>query len=690
MKSPASPKNILMLSANPFGAAPLRIDKEARDIRAGLEKYRDHFNFERGEAVRAADMQRALLKYSPQVVHFSGHGQGAGILLEDEQGEAKAVSGEALADLFRLFSRDIECVFLNACYSEQQARAIVLHIPYVIGMSDEISDAAAQIFAVAFYDALGAGKPVPFAYMLACSAIRMEGLNEQHVPVLLRQPGIARIFISYRHEEPDNSLARRCAEALKQAGHIVFIDTGIRWGMNWAQSICQALQDSDYLLLLLSPQSAGSEMVREEVEIARELLQQSGKPMILPVRVQYPFEQKLPYPLADYLDSIQQTVWNGETDTAPLLAQLLELLQQQGGGKADKPAPGSRRIVDETTPQPQCDPRDLVTPGGALETDSRFYIERQADHEALEEIDRPRALITLRGPRQTGKTSLIMRLYMQARQLEMPLRSVFIDFQVLSVATLASQNALWQHIATRIADQLPLDDWDVEDWPQKGNYDRKFSRFLSRFVFRDDPRPLLLCLDEVDRVFNSPLKKEFFSSMRAFFNRGALEAEWKNVRWVLGTSSEPRFFIEDLSQSPFNIGRRIDLDVFTHAEVKRFAERHGLVHQVDIEEIIRLTGGRPYLTHVLLCRLARQSESRLLNAEHAANSLFRDHLHRYLVQFQREPNLAKAMREVLAGKSCRDIALAERLEAAGLVRMNERHRYVPLCELYAEFFGRHL
>ena len=78
----------------------------------------------------------------------------------------------------------MECVVLNACYSEIQAEAIARHIDYVIGMKKGVGDAAAIEFAVAFYDALGAGESVEFAYKLACNAIQWAGLPGHLVPVL--------------------------------------------------------------------------------------------------------------------------------------------------------------------------------------------------------------------------------------------------------------------------------------------------------------------------------------------------------------------------------------------------------------------------------------------------------------------------------------------------------------------------
>ncbi|MBW4607247.1 MAG: CHAT domain-containing protein [Hassallia sp. WJT32-NPBG1] len=129
-----------------------------------------------------------LLDIKPQIVHFSGHGAGdEGLALEDETEQVRFVDAEALAGLFELFASQVECVVLNACYSQVQAKAIVKHIPYVIGMNKAIGDKAAIEFAVGFYDALGAGESVEFAYQLGCNAIRLAGIAEHLTPKLFKK-----------------------------------------------------------------------------------------------------------------------------------------------------------------------------------------------------------------------------------------------------------------------------------------------------------------------------------------------------------------------------------------------------------------------------------------------------------------------------------------------------------------------
>jgi exo-beta-1,3-glucanase (GH17 family) len=180
-------KTILVLAANPKDTPQLRLDEEAREIRRGLERAqkRDEYVLEHETAVRPSDVRRALLDCRPSIVHFCGHGTGLeGIAFEDEAGNAIPASSQALAGLFKLFADTVDCVVLNACYTESQAEAIAEHVPYVVGMKRAISDVVAIEFAVAFYDAIGAGETIEFAYRLACNAITWSGMPEHLAPVL--------------------------------------------------------------------------------------------------------------------------------------------------------------------------------------------------------------------------------------------------------------------------------------------------------------------------------------------------------------------------------------------------------------------------------------------------------------------------------------------------------------------------
>jgi len=189
-QTPPPKRTILFLASSPVNEARLRLDVEMREIDNGLRlaQQRDRFVIEQRWAVRTDDLRRALLDLNPEIVHFCGHGAGAGgLVLEDNAGQVKLASTEALARLFKLFTNRVRCVVLNACYSKMQAEAIRQHIDYVVGMSDAVSDTAAIKFTVGFYDALVRERSYEDAFDFGCNAIEFENLPEELTPVLKKK-----------------------------------------------------------------------------------------------------------------------------------------------------------------------------------------------------------------------------------------------------------------------------------------------------------------------------------------------------------------------------------------------------------------------------------------------------------------------------------------------------------------------
>ena len=178
---------ILILSANPSNTSKLRLDEEVRSIKniLQLSPNRDKFQIITESAVRVDDLSRFLFNHQPTIVHFSGHGSGTdGLALEDNSGHIQLVSTQALAKLFDLFQEQVECVLLNACYSEEQADSIHQHVDCVVGMNRAIGDRAAIEFSIGFYTALAALRNYEDCFQMGCTSIDLQEIPEYLTPVL--------------------------------------------------------------------------------------------------------------------------------------------------------------------------------------------------------------------------------------------------------------------------------------------------------------------------------------------------------------------------------------------------------------------------------------------------------------------------------------------------------------------------
>jgi hypothetical protein len=269
---------ILILAANPKDSTRLRLDEEIRDIKEGIHrsKFRDQFEIKTGTAVRSKDIRRLMLRYKPEILHFCGHGEKKGLMVEDESGRAVFLQQEALSGLLELFADSVQCVLLNAGYSQLQAETVSRHIDVVIGMKNQMDRPTGIEFAVGFYDALGAGESFEKAFELGKNAALMKnGVRGHMVPVLYAgqhtvpaAPKPKKVFLCYAHK--DKTLyAEPLARGLRHHGVEVWIDEGtIRPGDSLKDRISQGIEDSDYFVVLLTPNSIDSKFVNLELNLA--------------------------------------------------------------------------------------------------------------------------------------------------------------------------------------------------------------------------------------------------------------------------------------------------------------------------------------------------------------------------------------------------------------------------------------
>src|SRR5678815_1403516 len=101
---------ILFLSANPWTTSRILVDEEAREIFERIHEgpHRNKFELHKHVATRPHDLQKLLLLYKPQIVHFSGHGSKRHkIILGGTHGRGKTVDQQGLADVFALYNTHV-------------------------------------------------------------------------------------------------------------------------------------------------------------------------------------------------------------------------------------------------------------------------------------------------------------------------------------------------------------------------------------------------------------------------------------------------------------------------------------------------------------------------------------------------------------------------------------------------------
>jgi hypothetical protein len=377
------------------------------------------------------------------------------------------------------------------------------------------------------------------------------------------------------------------------------------------------------------------------------------------------------------------------------LATLVEVVQSP----AEKIAiseDGQFVIPDDDTPYPPSpgfDPnflKELTVPGGAVRLRDKFYIEREADARLRAQMARRGSTTTIRAPRQTGKTSLLMRGIHHA--YERGATIVFLDFQSLGGGQLSSLDVFLQELAQLICDELGLDECIVEQaWRGKRSTPQKLSRLIEKQILPALDEPIVLAMDEADSLLQTDFYKDFFGLLRSWHNlrahpsRGQL---WEKLNIVLVISTEPYLLVDDIHQSPFNVGLDLGLSDFNETQVSDLNRRHGSpVTDGDLPHLMNLLHGHPFLTRRALYAMVIEGVkwAELTRSAATDHGPFGDHLrHQYRILGDK-PKLKKALEEIVRTNRCSDEMALFRLLRAGLVK-GGGNVYTCRCSLYEQYF----
>ena len=524
------------------------------------------------------------------------------------------------------------------------------------------------------------------------------------------------IAIIYRQQTPDAQLAETFGQAVQTIGNplLANLDTVSNTGSSWASQLEAKLTCCHYFILLLSAQMAVSEMV---IEILQRIWDHhvnhyNRKPWLLVLRLHTDPPFSLNHDLRNYLAQAQQYSWAKPKDETALIQDLLQIIQTGGLpqklsgsisdleshiAKTELPIPTSepsRPHLATSPPSPVADPE---LPRGQVRLASAFYIERHPqDTLCYEEILKPGALIRIKAPRQMGKTSLMARILCKAR--EKGYQTIPLSFQHADQEIFSSLEQLLRWLCVRVARKLNLPPRLEDFWTDAYGSKDNCTAYFEDYLLPEIAAPLVLGMDEVDRVFQySAIVDDFFGLLRAWYEEAGYGYDgsnlWEKLRLVVVHSTEG-YIPLDINQSPFNVGLPIELKDFNLDQVTDLARRHGLNLPPDqIDQLMTLIGGHPYLVRFAFYHIAQRqlTWSQLLESAPTESGIYGDHLRRHLWILHRNADLATAFGKVLTDQKpvCLESESAFKLHSLGLVELRGNGA-VPRFELYRQYFSDRL
>jgi tetratricopeptide (TPR) repeat protein len=187
-------KKILMLAANPDNIESSRKRTGIKEIRNALNRAKAYhgqlFDIEDRLETSAIDISQELSAIQPYIINIAGCEDGIQMvtLRSSPDGSTLVNPAKIIADLFKHYADDVECVVLNGCHSKEQSIEIAQYIKYVIGISNKLDDSEAIIFIDEFYYQLGSKRGIKNSYDMSCNRLQILGtIDNSKIPVLLNR-----------------------------------------------------------------------------------------------------------------------------------------------------------------------------------------------------------------------------------------------------------------------------------------------------------------------------------------------------------------------------------------------------------------------------------------------------------------------------------------------------------------------
>jgi hypothetical protein len=326
---------------------------------------------------------------------------------------------------------------------------------------------------------------------------------------------------------------------------------------------------------------------------------------------------------------------------------------------------------------------------------SSLYIKRPPYEErAFAEISRPGSLMRIKAPRQMGKSSLVLRVLEHARQIGF--RTITVNLQQADSRIFYDTSKFLQWFCVYITRQLGLKPRMADYWDEDIGSKVSCTLYFQEYLLEQLDSPLVLALDEVNRIFEYPeLAQEFLPLLRTWHESAETQI-WQKLRLIIVHSTEVYVPLK-LSQSPFNVGRMIQLPEFTRSQVLDLAQRYELDQlEIDgsaLESLFALVGGHPYLVNLAFHHLRQQdlTLSQLVKEAPTQAGIYSNHLRQHWGVLQENPDLLHAYRQIVLSSDTVQLEAitAYRLESMGLVKLIGNGA-IPSCELYRAYFHAQL
>jgi len=253
--------------------------------------------------------------------------------------------------------------------------------------------------------------------------------------------------------------------------------------------------------------------------------------------------------------------------------------------------------------------RSFYVVGGTMRPDAKSYVRRDAD-EALYAGLMENEFCHVLTARQMGKSSLMVRTAARLRESGITVAAL----DLTGIGTNLSPEQWYSGLIVQLGERFKLEDQLLEFWRANSSIGpmQRWISAIRKVLLPACTGRLAIFVDEIDAVASLSFSTdEFFAGIRECYNLRNENTEMNRLTFCLLGVANPSDLIRDTRTTPFNVGKRIELNDFTEREALPLAEglgRSAKENHALLKRVFYWTNGHPYLTQRLCKAIAENGK----------------------------------------------------------------------------------
>ena len=390
----------------------------------------------------------------------------------------------------------------------------------------------------------------------------------------------------------------------------------------------------------------------------------------------------------DYLKGLvkRKLEENGDNDAVPLI---------------DNPDEQNKPLLEARLKEAGIDKMpDVIAAANKVTVICRPHINTAPYLENYQSLLQQSPLIRIQAPDKMGKTRLVNHIFDSFNSEHY--QKVKLSMEDFDTEDKAKSGILLYRFCQEIKNQLSLPHSVRGHWEsiRDGGNKSKCTSYFEHCLLTDAKSPIVIVIDDLNSLTSyDSTYKDLCSLLRSFYNMSAPSSEkyrekWKKLGLIIAYSGKPLLPERD---SPFNVGKLIQLPEFTVDEVQSLAMQYKIqMDSTTISLIMRLVGGHPHLIslsfeHLRNINLNSQEDiNNFITQSSTQRGIYSEHLNKLHRKIQYDQLKQALYRVVRSQDPVRlNSQIVEKLEEIGLIKSSGTGTdfVEPFCELYRVFFN---